>query len=473
MNNKKREARLIKNTAIVALGQIGTKFVSFLLLPLYTGVLTTKEYGTVDLLNTYVSLLLPIVFLQLDQAVFRFLIDYRRDVKGKTKLLSTIFLTVIFQVIFFFLLFAIFGRYIHNPYKYFLTFNIVTAMLSGVALQVARGIGDNLSYAMGSLISGIGTVVLNIIFIVILRWGAYGMLLATLSGGIICFFFLFFRLRIYRYIKLRFWDISLLKRILKYSVPLIPNSLSWWIINASDRTIVTHFLGVSANGVYSVSNKFSGIIITFFSIFNMTWTESASVSIQDEDSSEYFSNVINTAFNFFMFVCLFVIAVMPFAFKYLISGDSYASSYNQIPILILATFFNIVVSLLGSIYVALKKTNVIAKTSIYAAVINISVNLILIKFIGLYSASLSTLFAWMIMSIYRFYDIQKYIILKVDLKMMLIFILEIAICLFTYYYNNPFVSVLVLVIVVIIGLYSNYLFLKQLWGKIIKKYLKN
>ncbi|BCP62258.1 hypothetical protein SUT380_14460 [Streptococcus parasuis] len=73
-----REKSLIKNTAIVAVGQIGTKFISFFLLPLYTAVLTTYEYGITDLLNTYVSLLMPLIFFQADQAIFRFLIDYRQ-----------------------------------------------------------------------------------------------------------------------------------------------------------------------------------------------------------------------------------------------------------------------------------------------------------------------------------------------------------------------------------------------------------
>ena len=86
-----REKKLIKNTIIVAIGQICTKFISFFLLPLYTALLSTKEYGIVDLLNTYISLLLPIIFLQIDQAIFRLLIDTRKneDSKDKEELISS------------------------------------------------------------------------------------------------------------------------------------------------------------------------------------------------------------------------------------------------------------------------------------------------------------------------------------------------------------------------------------------------
>ena len=75
--NKNKE--LVKNTAIISIGKICTQFLSFLLLPLYTSLLTTKDYGTVDLITTYQQLLGYIVFFQIEQAVFRFLIDVRND----------------------------------------------------------------------------------------------------------------------------------------------------------------------------------------------------------------------------------------------------------------------------------------------------------------------------------------------------------------------------------------------------------
>lgn len=459
-----RESKLVKNTAIVALGQIGTKFISFFLLPLYTAILSTEEYGTVDLLNTYVSLLLPIIFLQIDQAIFRFLIDYRKDECGQRKLISTVFLTVTVQSILYLVLFVILGRFINNPYKYFLAVNVVASMFSSMLLQIARGLGDNITYSLGSLVSGAGTIILNVIFIVIFNLGAYGMLGATMFANILCFIFVFLKLRIYQYIRLNQWDKKNLQEILKYSVPLVPNALSWWIISASDRTIVSHFLGVAANGIYSASNKFSGIVITIFSIFNITWAESASMYIKDADSSEYFSNIINVSIKLFTMVCLLIVSSMPFVFDYLITGSDYATAYYQIPILMLATLFNIIVSLLGSIYVALKKSNEIAKTSVYSAIINIVVNLILINLLGLYAASLSTLIAYLSMSIYRYIDVQKYVKLRIDMKFILVIIPITLITVITYYYRNSIICLFVLFIVVFTGIYFNKTVLKQLLG---------
>ena len=457
-----REGKLVKNTAIVALGQIGTKFISFFLLPLYTAVLSTEEYGTVDLLNTYVSLLIPIIFLQMDQAIFRFLIDHRKDNEEKTKLISTVFFTVALHAILYLIVFGIVGNFIHNPYKYFLATNVVTSMFSSMLLQTSRGLGDNVAYSLGSLVSGAGTIVLNIIFIVVFRWGAYGMLFATMLANILCMIFVFFKLKVYKYLSLMAWNRSILNSIWKYSIPLVPNALSWWIINASDRTIISQFLGIAANGVYSASNKFSAIIITVFSIFNMTWTESASMYIKDNDSSEYFSNIINVTIKLFTSICLLVIAIMPFSFSFFITGSSFAEAYMQIPILLIATLFNIIVSLLGSIYVALKKSNEIAKTSIYSAIINIVINILLIRYIGLFAASISTLLAYLSMSIYRYIDVQKYVRIKIDFTYVIIILPLIILVLFTYYLNNMVLCFVSLLLTLSLGLYFNKNILRQI-----------
>ena len=117
MGNSNRERQLVKNTIIVAIGKICTQFISFFLLPLYTALLSTEEYGTVDLLNTCVSLIIPIFFFQMDQAIFRFLIDARKDEEEKDKLISSCLITIFIQVLVYIVLYMIFGRFISNDYR--------------------------------------------------------------------------------------------------------------------------------------------------------------------------------------------------------------------------------------------------------------------------------------------------------------------------------------------------------------------
>ncbi len=462
---------LAKNTAIVSIGKICTQLITFLLLPVYTAVLSNEEYGVVDLLNTLTSLLLPIVTLQIEQGIFRYLIDCRENNEKQIKLITTIIRFMIIQSIACIVIFLCVSPFIHNEYKYFLMANLLMGIFSSLLLQICRGLGDNATYAIGSFITGAFTVVLNVIFIVAFRWGAYGMLGATAISNFICAVYIFLKRKIYKYIKPKQFDKKILKEIIKYSVPLIPNMISWWIVSASDRTIISAVIGIAQNGIYSAANKFSGVFTTLYSVFNLTWTESASININSEDRDEFFSKILDFVIRFFGCLCLETIAVMPFVFNILIN-EKFAEAYYQIPILILGSVFNILVSFVGSIYVAKKLTKEIAKTSIISAVINIFVNIVLIKSIGLYAASISTVIAYALMFIYRWIDVKKYVKFNVNKILMFALTIMYGITIFTYYLKNTTISVVVLVIVVIFAIITNLnsvSYLKQIVKDKIKK----
>mgnify|MGYP004629942983 FL=1 len=462
---------LAKNTAIVSIGKICTQLITFLLLPVYTAVLSNEEYGVVDLLNTLTSLLLPIVTLQIEQGIFRYLIDCRENNEKQIKLITTIIRFMIIQSIACIVIFLCVSPFIHNEYKYFLMANLLMGIFSSLLLQICRGLGDNATYAIGSFITGAFTVVLNVIFIVAFRWGAYGMLGATAISNFICAVYIFLKRKIYKYIKPKQFDKTILKEIIKYSVPLIPNMISWWIVSASDRTIISAVIGIAQNGIYSAANKFSGVFTTLYSVFNLTWTESASININSEDRDEFFSKILDFVIRFFGCLCLGTIAVMPFVFNILIN-EKFAEAYYQIPILILGSVFNILVSFVGSIYVAKKLTKEIAKTSIISAVINIFVNIVLIKSIGLYAASISTVIAYALMFIYRWIDVKKYVKFNVNKILMFALTIMYGITIFTYYLKNTMISVVVLVIVVVFAIITNLnsvSYLKQIVKDKIKK----
>ena len=445
---------LAKNTAIVSIGKICTQLITFFLLPVYTAVLSNEEYGVVDLLNTLTSLLLPIATLQIEQGVFRYLIDCRENKEKQTTLITTIMRIMVIQLIICIIIFLCASPFIHNEYKYFLMANLVMGMFSTILLQICRGLGDNPTYAIGSFITGALTVVLNVIFIVSFHWGAYGMLGATAISNLLCSVYIFMKKKIYKYIKPKQYDKTTLKEIIKYSVPLIPNMISWWIVSASDRTIISAVIGIAQNGIYSAANKFSGVFTTLYSVFNLTWTESASININSEDRDEFFSKILDFVIRFFGCLCLGTIAVMPFVFNILIN-EKFAEAYYQIPILILGSVFNILVSFIGSIYVAKKLTKEIAKTSVIAAIINIVVNLVLIKSIGLYAASISTVIAYVLMFIYRWIDVKKYVKFNVNKILMFVLIIMYGVTIFTYYLRSTVISAVVLGVVAIFAIIAN------------------
>lgn len=448
-----KEKQLIKNTIIVGVGKVCTQFISFFLLPLYTSLLSAEEYGVVDLLNTYVALLIPVFFFQTDQAVFRFLIDARDRAEEKKDIITNCAFATMTQLVVYMLFCVIVGSFLKNEHMLFLAANVVLAMGANLLLQISRGLGDNMTYSIGSLVCGAGTVILNVVFIAFFRMGAVGMLTATILGNLMCCLYVFFRKQVYSCIDVRRCSWPMIKALWKYSLPLVPNQLSWWIVNTSDRLIINWALGISSNGIYSVANKFSAMVITVFNIFNLTWTESAALHIKEGDNEIFFTKIVNSTMRLFIALSFGVIAFMPFVFKLLITGEGYALAYQQIPILMLSTIFNVMVSLLGSIYVALKKTGEIAKTSILSAVINIMVNVVLINLIGLYAASISTLVSYCAMAIYRLIDVQKYI--KIDLKMIAVSIVVGSVIVSIYYTRNTQLCILGTLLYIVFALFYN------------------
>lgn len=466
-----KERTLIKNTAIVTIGKVCTQLVSFFLLPLYTTFLTTTEYGVVDLLNTLISLLIPILTFQVDQGIFRFLIDSRENEEGQKKLITTITFFILRQVAIYMVIFLAVSPWINNEYKYFLATNLIATSCTNILLQVARGLGNNTKYTVGSFLSGAATIVLNVIFIAGFKLGAYGMLYANLIGNIVCIIYIFVSMKLYKKVKRIYYDKTVLKELLKYSLPLIPNAISWWIVNVSNRMIITYFMNVSMNGIYSVANKFSSVVTTIYSVFNITWTESVSVNFKSEDKDEYFSKIFDVTVRFFGALCLGIIAFMPFAFSILVN-ESFNEAYMQIPILIIGAMFNILVSFLGTIYVAKKLSKEIAKISLVTAVINIVIDLALINFIGLYAASLSTVISWLVMFIYRFIDSRKYVKLKVDKKIVISMIIGTIITLVSYYLNNNILSIVVALLITIYAVCINLKNVNFLYKAVKDKFAK-
>lgn len=450
-----REKKLAKNTIIITIGKICTQLITFFLLPLYTGILSTEEYGTVDLLNTLVSLLLPIVTFQVEQAVFRELIEVRGKKDKESRIISSAVITVIFQCIVYLVIFALISPFINNHYKFFLATNVVANIFLSLLLQIARGFGDNKKYAFASFISALSTIIFNVLFLAVIKLGANGMLLGTMLGQIVATIYLFISLKLYKYLKVKDYKKDVIKDLWKYSLPLIPNAISWWIFNASDRVIASAFLGVNQNGILAASLKFSAVFITFYNIFNMSWTESISIAIKDADISDYFNRMFNIVLRLFTAMAVGMITCMPFIFPIMIN-EKFSAGYGLVPISIIGSLFNVVVGLISVIYVAEKNTKAIASTSIVSAVINIIVHLVLIRFIGLYAAVISTFVAFFVMSIYRLMDASKrYFKIKIDMKFIIQSLIALIFVFVSYYINNVYLNVFVVLFAVLFAIYIN------------------
>ena len=325
-----------------------------------------------------------------------------------------------------------------------------------------------MDFSISCILTGLTTVISNIILIVFFHMQAEGMIISMALANGLCALYLFIRLKLYKMINLKLVDHKLLKGMYKYSIPLVPNGISWWIVNVSDRSIISFVLGASFNGLYAISNKFPTIISSLTGIFNLSWSESASLHINSKDRDEFFSDITNIVVRLFSCLGVGMLACMPFVFPIMINSE-YADAYLYIPPLVVGTIFNVAMCLYSQIYLAKKMSKQVATTTIIGAVINIAINVIFIKYIGLFAASISTMISYMVMVIYRHFDLKKYVNITINKTLIVKVVLMFILISISYYINNFYLNIFSLIIVILDAYFLNKKLLMDSYKTVISK----
>ena len=420
-NEMSREGKLAKNTFIIAIGTFLPKLASFVTLPILTGCLTKAEYGTYDLITVLVSLLLPAATLQIQAAAFRFLIDVRHDEKEIKTIVTNIacFIAPTSIIALLILYVVLFMQIV--PVRIFICLYFLADIVVNAARQICRGIDKNLDYSISAILSALGKMAFAVVFVYWLKAGLLGTVISLFAASLISFVYIVLKAKLYRYVDLKYFSKPKLKEMLAYSWPMVPNSMSAWVMRVSDRLVVTAVMGVSANAVYAVANKIPSLLNLAQSTFTMAWQENASMVSKDEDASEYYSSMFRTMFDLMAGFFGVLIAITPLLFKLLIRGD-YSEAYFQIPILFVAMFFFSMSTFLGGIYVAYMKSKSVGITTAVAAAINLITDIGTIHWLGLYAASGSTLVSYIFLFVFRIIDVQRIIRVKYSKKHILLVI---------------------------------------------------
>lgn len=433
------KSRLIKNTGLIAIGNFGAKMVSFLLLPLYTSILTTEEYGTYDFIVAVSAFLAPIATMSMQEAMFRFIIDSGNKGEEFKKIVTNALSIVLMGI--FTLGVVLFGVTVFWNLKncQYIWIYISAGALYSFSNNILRGLGRIKEYAIVSSTKNIMQLILNVLVVAVFRWGMTGLLFSMCVSEVIAFLVVAIEVNIWKEINFKYISSSTIKPMLKYSLPLIPNALCAQIINMSDRLVISGFMGTSANGIYSVSYKFPNMIETVYHYFYTAWSESASrvFTRGKEKAEEYYQSLHSTISDMMFSVIILMIAGMPIMFRIFVRGD-YVKGYDYIWILLLAMYFDCLAKFYSGLFTALKKTDIMAVSTLIAAIINLVVNISLIKIVGLYAAAVSTLLADMVLVFIRKIKLKEYIQLKSD-------------------YKEIVIKIIIAVIVIMLGSYNNWL----------------
>lgn len=462
-----REKELLKNTFILGIGYAVPAIVSFLILPLYTAFLTKTEYGTYDLITILLSLMMPTITLQIKSSVFRFLIESRDNEQERKYYISTAYLfTIIISILSLFLLLLILPG-LHIFTKLLICIYIFQEVIIDFFKQTARGLGLLNKYIVSITINSLLLLIFSYILLSNMKKGLNGVLIALNCALIASNIYIYVTLDIKKYISYHYFSKSYLKKMLLFSAPMVPNSISLWVVRLSDRLIVTIYMGLEADAVYAIANRIPSLLSQVMAVFNLSWQESASLAVNDNDATEYYSEITQQTIDFLIGSAALLIALIPFLFKILIKG-SYDEAYSQIPILICGVFFSCLSSCYGSIYIALKKTKYIGITSVIGAVLNLIINMMFIGKLGLFAASLSTLISYSIIFFARVIQLKKYILIYLDWRKNFIsFGILLLICVI-YYFRSVYGNIFILALACGLFLILN----KEICKRFISKFLK-
>lgn len=459
---------LLKNAIIVGLGRVFTQFSSLLLIPLFTLYLSPEEYGVIELIITYVALALPFVTLSLEQGAFRLLVDARNDTDRVTGIVTYLASKVGLLLLIASGVLVLVGSLFQIDYIAIILFYAVATILMNVCLWLARGFGDNSGYSKGSVVIGVTLLTSSALTVVVYKLGLPGVLLAYGVSSFVGVIYFTFRLRLLRYIKKGYANSVLSRELLQYSLPLIPNSVSWWLVNAADKTIIALALGASATGIFAVAAKFPAILAGLFAIFWIAWHESASLYINHEDRDDFFSSVTTSTIVLFGSIGLGILAALSLVFNYIV-GAEFKEAYVYIPILMLGALLHAVATLYGSVYAAKKHTDQILYTTMAAAVVNIVLVLTLVYFIGLYAAAIASVVSYSIMVVYRHYDLRKHVRINIRTVSILPLVAMSIISITLFYVNHPFLNIVNFFFIVTLSVFVNRKILKSmkemLWQK--------
>lgn len=458
MSNSLKTKKLAIDTILFGISTFGSKILVFLLTPLYTAVLLTEEYGVADLINTTVNLIYPVLTLAVADATLRYSLD--KNVSKKAVLSNSV-ITISFSIVLLMALYPIVSS-INSELtiqikKYWGYFIAIYAMYNFhlCFANFIKGIEKTKLYAIQGIIHTGTIIICNIYFLLFLKAGVEGYLLSIIIGLIVPTLLMLFCGKIYKNFFPFKLDKHLFLDMLKYSIPMIPTLLAWSINLYINKYMMIGILpkgeGLSAAGIFSIANKIPSLLTSLMSIFLQAWQLSAIANVKDDDESSYYTNIYNVMHVILLFGCIIII---PFSkiISSVLFDPNYYLAWQHIPFLTLSAFFSCLSGFLASAFRAYKRTGHLFISVAIGAMVNIFLNYILIKVIGVIGAAIATSLSFLITWLVRMITIQNLVALKINvIKTVITYFFIILACGFISF-DVPSAYIIYLMIVIAITL---------------------
>lgn len=412
-----RLKKTIRHTAIYLLGNLSTKLIGIVLLPLYTKELTVAEYGILGILEITIFIIAQILLTGQSHALLRFYdLDEFREKKKSVVLTIFIFLAVsgisinLFGYLYSSQLAYLFSESAKFEVYLKLCFVIILLrILNTFFFTVLRAKENSVLYAAGNIVKFLMILIFNVYFIAILKIGVKGILYSTMIGEAVILVFLFIYMIPEMVAKFE-WKI--LSASISFGFPLVFTSIAVLSLSMGDRYILKILVNYKEVGLYNLGYKIAGVLnMLFIQSFTLGLMPLAYKMYGKQGDKRYYSKMLT----YFLFVIMWAgLGLSVFSkevLKIFVLSPDYMSAYNVVPIIVLLYVFSGAKSVVNLGLLLKRKTKYIAYKTIGAAVLNIILNFLLIpqfKMMGAAIATAISFFALYLVTYYlsnRFYKI--------------------------------------------------------------------
>ncbi len=404
-----RNKKLLSNTLILALGTFGSKLLVFLMMPLYTAVLASDQFSVADLISQTANLLIPLACIGIVDGIFRFTLDGEGERKKtfSSGLAVLLVSSAIFAVIAVIIdLVGIPGQM--GEYVWLVAFYVIAANIHSAVAQYIRAKGNTVLFSVGGMIGTLLTVAFNILFLIVFKWGVLGYVLSVVIADVVITVILFIVAKLYRDIDFRLVDKNKIFEMLKYSIPMIPTTIFWWITNVSDRYMVSAMVGHDVNGLYSAAYKIPTLLTLLCMVFIEAWQFSAVSESDEKERADFFTSVFS-AYQGIMFMAASALILFSKVATVILLDDSYYDSWQYIPVLAVAMAYSALVTFMGSVYLVKKKSVMSFVTATIGALVNVVLNFLLIPHFSAMGAAIATFASYFTVMIIRSINTKKYV----------------------------------------------------------------
>ena len=402
--------RLLSNTAILGAGTFASKVLVLLLMPFYTSILSTAEFGTADLISQTANLLMPMAAVGICDGIFRFTLDFAEDGEGRKRVLSTgVVILLLGSVAICVLMQALRLFESLRGYLWLIALYVIGANLHAAFAGYIRALGKTTMFAVQGIINTALTIGLNILFLLVFDMGSLGYVLSVVIADFTMVLLLFFGARLYRDLSFRRIHGKTAKDMLRFSIPYIPTTILWLITSVSDRYVVTVYCGEAENGLYAAAYKLPTLLTLISGVFVEAWHFSTVRDAKENEKSEFFGSVY-VNFMSIMFMGASVLIAGAKIFTKILLADSYYVSWRFVPMLAVAMAFSTLVAFLGSVYFLKKKSTLSMLTALAGAVINVILNFVMIPDHGAMGAAFATFISYLAVYAIRAYDTSFYLL---------------------------------------------------------------